>query len=252
MHYIAGVTDWSKSLIVVGRRIRRRRERLGLSRRELAEVSGISERYIAQVEAGLGNLSLSKLFALAESVRTTAEELVAGAHGGAFPIAFVGLRGAGKSTVGKRVASKLGRRFVEVDAEIEAVSGLSLASIFSLHGEAYYDQLQREVLRRLIEDGSDLVMAVGGSVVRDIETFEHLLTFSTVVWLKAEPKVHWDRVLAQGDTRPMEKNPQAFNQLKSILKKREPFYKKADLVVDTTQLEADVVAEKVSVSLRNV
>src|SRR5262245_34918307 len=150
MNYIAGMSY----LESVGAAVRSHRERRGWSRRELAGASGVSERFLAQLETGDGNISLRRFAEVAHALGTTPAALLAPAEAPAAhkPIALLGVRGAGKSTVGAALARKLGMRFVEVDQEIEAATGLALGDVFTLHGETYYRRVEREVLTRLLAE----------------------------------------------------------------------------------------------------
>jgi len=154
-------------------------------------------------------------------------------------IALLGLRGAGKSTIGTRLADRLGLRFVELDAEIESAAGLSLSEIFELHGESYYRRLERETMMRLLAEPAGLVLATGGSIVNDRETYRLLRRRAVTVWLKARPEDHWNRVLQQGDQRPMARNPHAMSELRALLTSREKLYSEAEHVVDTSRLTID-------------
>src|SRR5688572_24031829 len=151
-------------LSTVGARVRHLRGQLGLSRRELSERCGVSERFLAQLEAGEGNISLARFAEVAAALETTPSELLAGAGEPrrSKAIALLGVRGAGKSTVGAKLAKRIGARFVEVDQRIEQAAGLRLAEIFELHGEAYYRRLEREVLGQLLGEDRAVVLATGG------------------------------------------------------------------------------------------
>jgi XRE family aerobic/anaerobic benzoate catabolism transcriptional regulator len=158
-------------------------------------------------------------------------------------VALVGLRGAGKSTVGPLLAGKLGAPFVEMDALILQASGLPLDQLFELHGERYYRRLEREILRRVLARRKPSVLAAAGGLVNEPATWQMLRDRSTVVWLKADPEDHWDRVVVQGDRRPMADNPDAMAELRAMLTAREPLYSQAHLVVDTHgRTPEDVVA----------
>jgi len=219
---------------------------MGLSRRALSERCGLSERFLAQLEGGHGNISLSRFADVAHALGTTPADLLAGAGdaaGSADVIALLGLRGAGKSTVGRQLAERRGVDFVELDQRIEEAAGLSLAQIFELHGEAYYRRVEREVLSRLLATGRPLVLATGGSIVSDVDNFALLRDRALTVWLRAKPEEHWNRVIEQGDERPMAANPHAFSELKALLGARESLYSRADHVIDTSGRSiADVVA----------
>jgi XRE family aerobic/anaerobic benzoate catabolism transcriptional regulator len=238
-----------KLLQEVGERVRRRREARSLTQRQLAEQSGLSIRFLAQLERGEGNISLLRFAEVAAALGVTPAELLADSRDDARTrgpmIALLGLRGAGKSTIGKRLARAIGVSFVELDAKIEQAAGLSLSEIFELHGEAYYRRLERETLRRLLDEAtSGLVIATGGSLVNDRDTYRLLRERTTTIWLRAKPQDHWNRVIQQGDQRPMAENPHAFAELRALLTAREPLYATARHVVDTssTSVEGAVAA----------
>jgi XRE family aerobic/anaerobic benzoate catabolism transcriptional regulator len=231
-------------LDVLGERVRRRREALGLTQRALAAKAGLSLRFLAQLEAGEGNISLKRFAELARALGVSAAALLAEAEGQGEPaaaprVALVGLRGAGKSTVGARLAKRLGVPFVELDAEVEKAAELPLAQIFELHGEAYYRRLERETLRRVLAEHDAFVLATGGSIVGDRDTWRLLRERAVTVWLRAKPEDHWNRVIQQGDERPMRKNPHAFAELRALLTAREPLYATAHHTVDTSHLGVD-------------
>lgn len=234
MHYISDMD----LLASVGTAVRAQREKRGWSRRELAEASGVSERFLAQLETGDGNISLRRFADVAHALGTTMSALLEPAEAPAAkkPIALLGVRGAGKSSVGAALAKKLGMRFVEVDQEIEQVAGLALADIFTLHGEAYYRRVEREVLTRLLADPHPMVLATGGSIVNDPTNFALLKARAHTVWLRATAEDHWNRVVAQGDQRPMAENPHAFEELKALLAARQKLYARADRTIDTSEL----------------
>ncbi|HEX5058924.1 MAG TPA: shikimate kinase [Kofleriaceae bacterium] len=230
----------------VGAAVRSQRERKGWSRRELAGASGVSERFLAQLETGDGNISLRRFSEVAHALGTTPAALLAPAEAPAAhkPIALLGVRGAGKSTVGAALARKLGMRFVEVDQEIEAAAGLALGDVFTLHGEAYYRRVEREVLTRLLADANPMVLATGGSIVNDPTNYALLEKRAYTIWLRARPEDHWNRVVAQGDQRPMAENPHAFEELRALLAARQKLYARADRTIDTSRRSIkQVVAE---------
>jgi XRE family aerobic/anaerobic benzoate catabolism transcriptional regulator len=160
-------------------------------------------------------------------------------------IALLGVRGAGKSTVGRRVAALMGVEFVELDHLIEQASGLSLGEIFSIHGEAYYRSIELEVLKEFLDRNTRAVVATGGSLVTHAESFELLQGRTQTIWLSARAQDHWERVLGQGDDRPMHRNPQAFDQLEALLSSRRSLYALADATVDTSQKEVYTVVNDV-------
>ncbi len=219
----------------VGTAVRTHRERRGWSRRELAAHSGVSERFLAQLETGDGNISLRRFAEVAHALGTTPSVLLAAADapGADRPIALLGVRGAGKSAVGQALARTLGIAFVELDQQIEEAAGLPLGEVFALHGEAYYRRVEREVLSRILAAPAPMVLATGGSIVNDPTNFALLRSRCRTVWLRARPEDHWNRVVAQGDHRPMAENPHAFAELRALLTAREKLYARADYTVDT-------------------
>jgi len=233
----------------VGGVTRKLREGRGLTRRELAEKSGVSERFLADLETGQGNISLARLHDVARALGTSAGELLVAAQPERQEkrvVALVGLRGAGKSTIGKALAEKLEVPFVELDALVEKDSGLSLSALFSLHGEAYYRRLAREVLVRFLAGADEAVIATGGGVVTDREAWRLLQKRCTTVWLQATPEDHWKRVLEQGDVRPGAASPHAQEELRALLKAREPLYAQSALAVDTSRLGIPGAVEEIS------
>jgi XRE family transcriptional regulator, aerobic/anaerobic benzoate catabolism transcriptional regulator len=240
MQYIAYVTF----LETVGSAVRAQRERRAWSRRELAEHSGVSERFLAQLETGDGNISLRRFAEVAHALGTSPQALLATESSAHKPIALLGVRGAGKSTIGAALAKKLDCRFVELDHEIEDATGLSLGDVFTLHGEAYYRRVEREVLTRLLAEPEPMVLATGGSIVNDPITYALLRSRARTIWLRANAEDHWNRVVAQGDRRPMAENPHAFEELRALLAARTKLYARADETVDTSgRTVKQVIAE---------
>lgn len=219
----------------VGTRVKTLRRERGFSRKELAERAGLSERFLALVEGGQGNASLRSLAEIARALATTPVALI---EPSTQVVALLGLRGAGKSTVGREVALRLERPFVELDVRVEEAAGLSLAEIWELHGEAYYRRLEREALSRILETTPRAVLATGGGIVADSETWERLRRSALTIWLAARPEIHWDRVVAQGDHRPMANDPLAMERLRQLLAERDHLYRRARHVVDTS--DADI------------
>ena len=216
------------------------------SRRDLAQRADISERFLADVEQAAANPSLLRVQALARAFEVPLVELLSErAPPERTHVALLGLRGAGKSTVGPLLAQRMGVPFVELDARIEAASGLSLDEIFQVHGESYYRAVERAELGRLLS-GEPCVFAVGGGLVTDEDSYATLRRQARTVWLRAAPEDHWRRVIAQGDTRPMADNEQAFVDLRRILSTREPLYERAEVVVDTSGAELDAVVAAVA------
>jgi len=249
MHYTAWVASY---LETVGAAVRRHRERLGWSRRELASQSGVSERFLAQLEAGDGNISLRRFSEVARALATSPSALLAAADGpaDARPIALLGVRGAGKSAVGEVLARQLGVAFVELDQRIEQTAGLPLGELFALHGEAYYRRIEREVLTQLLAAPLPMVLATGGSIVNDATNYALLRSRCRTIWLSARPEDHWNRVVAQGDHRPMAANPHAFAELRALLAARDQLYARADHTIDTTGRRVPQVAAAIADLLR--
>ncbi len=220
----------------LARRVRQLRESRRWTQGELARRSGLSVRFLARVESGDGNISVLRLDALARALGTTGDALLRPAlSDGRRLIALVGLRGAGKSTVGPLLARRLYLPFVEMDHRIMEAWGLPLDQLFELHGERYYRRLERETLDRLLARGEPAVVAAAGGVVNEPATWQELRRAATVVWLRARPEDHWNRVVAQGDRRPMADNPAAMEELRAMLRARETSYAEAWLTVDTSR-----------------
>jgi XRE family transcriptional regulator, aerobic/anaerobic benzoate catabolism transcriptional regulator len=230
------------ALDALGRAVRHRRTERGLTLHALAERARVSERFLVQLEAGQGNISVARLCDVAAALGTSAADLLRGADASerrSGVVALLGLRGAGKSTIGPRLAKRLEVPFLELDQLVERAAGLSLAEVFELHGEAFYRRLERETLRGVIAEGRDAVLATGGSIVTDADSFELLRRGATTVWLKARPEDHMLRVRAQGDERPMRNRGDAMSELRSLLRTRGSLYAQAEHVVDTSLLGVD-------------
>jgi XRE family aerobic/anaerobic benzoate catabolism transcriptional regulator len=235
----------SSYLMSVGTAVRSHRERLGWSRRELALHSGVSERFLAQLETGGGNISLRRFADVAHALGTSPSALLdlADAPTETKPIALLGVRGAGKSSVGAALAKRLGVLFIELDQRIEQTAGLPLGEVFALHGEAYYRRIEREVLTQLLANPPPMVLATGGSIVNDPSNYALLRARCRTIWLSARPEDHWNRVVAQGDQRPMAENPHAFAELRALLAARDKLYGRANHTINTTdRLVSQVVA----------
>jgi len=218
-----------------GERVRAERDRQGISRRALAGQAGISERYIAQLESGNGNASILIIRQIAAALQIPLIRLLGTEETPRTSrIALIGLRGAGKSTLGAALSQALAIPFFELDREIERRSGTSLGSIFDLYGQQAYRRYEQEALQELLEGQQRFVVAAGGSIVSEASTFDLLLRHCFTVWVRTTPDEHMSRVLAQGDKRPMAGSGQAMDDLRRILQERTPLYAKADLAVDTT------------------
>ena len=259
-------------LTVFGERVRLMRSRRGVTRKILAQEAGISERHLANLETGTGNASVLLLRQLARALNCSMAELVgqdgvaspelvlirqllrgrdegtlqrarlalADLLGTAYPdptragrIALIGLRGAGKSSLGRLLADDLGIPFVELNRVIEQIVGCDVREIHSLYGASAYRRYEQRALEETIAAYPKAVLATGGGLVSEASTFELLLAHCYTVWLRASPEEHMQRVVAQGDLRPMAGSPEAMDDLKRILASREAFYAKADLAFDT-------------------
>ena len=231
-------------LHALGRRARAQRLARGWTLREIAERSGVSPRFLVQLEAGAGNISIRRLADVAQALDTTPAALLSHDAPPAVPvIALLGLRGAGKTTIGRRLAKRRRVPFVELDKRIEQAADLSLGELFTLHGEDYYRRLEREVLHDVLADAKPMVLATGGGLVASPDTFATLRRSATTVWLRASPEDHWNRVVRQGDRRPMADHPQAMADLRSLLAIREPLYALADHTVDTSNASVEHIVQ---------
>ena len=264
-------------LAALGERTKALRVRRGLSRKALARLTGVSERHLANLEYGVGNVSILVLLQVAQALQCSLAELVGDVTtqspewlmlretlidrdeatlrrvrvavsellGGGSPrtdeaparssrIALIGLRGAGKSALGRMLAEDLDFPFVELSREIEKLAGCSISEILGLYGQNAYRRYERRALEEAIEAYPQAVIATAGGLVSDLDSFNLLLRRCTTVWLTADPEDHMSRVLAQGDLRPMAASREAMDDLKSILASRAAFYSKADMRVDTS------------------
>jgi XRE family aerobic/anaerobic benzoate catabolism transcriptional regulator len=264
-------------LHLLGERIRDTRARRGMTRKILARDSGVSERYLAQLETGQGNISIILLRQVAQAMGVPLTELVRegpdrpveltllvqslsrlapselaqvrgliaerfGSEAGLGRrkrIALIGLRGAGKSTLGRRLAETRGVPFIELDREVERESGLALSEIFALYGQSAFRRYERRSLETVLERHDRAVIATGGSLVSEPGTFDLLLSTCYTVWLKASPEEHMARVVAQGDMRPMADNAESMADLRRILAGRAALYAKADATVETAGKTVD-------------
>jgi XRE family aerobic/anaerobic benzoate catabolism transcriptional regulator len=278
-------------LMRLGQRLRVLRKERGLTIKETAKAAGLSLRFVAQMEAGSGNVSLTRLANLAQALEVSLAELLAGIeeHKEAeapsvelrgeinkllalrseselktawqilqlsfstaehVAIALMGLRGAGKTTIGQRLAQRQALPFWEVDERIEDIAGLGLTEIFALHGEAYYRKLEAQALVELLAHRQPAVIALPGGIVNNSEALTLIKNHCLTIWLRARPEDHMQRVLAQGDRRPIANRPNAMAELRSILAAREPLYQQADIIIDTSDLSVHKTIETTLVALR--
>ncbi len=265
-------------LIALGERLKLLRARRGLTRKALAKLAEVSERHVANVESGVGNASIQFLrqlcavlnCSLAEMTgdETTSSpdwlmirEVLRGRNEAELAqartaladlfespvseisrrqrIALIGLRGAGKSSLGRLLAAQLHAPFIELSSQIEQLAGCGIAEIHALYGQNAYRRYEQRALEDVVRHYPQAVIATPGGIVSEPATFKLLLSHCYTVWLKAEPEEHMDRVLAQGDKRPMSGNREAMDDLKRILESRTQFYSKADKTVDTSRLNSE-------------
>ena len=264
-------------LLMLGERIRELRARRGMTRKMLAQQSGVSERYLAQLETGHGNISIILLrqiaeglgFPLVDIIREEPEQspelTLLVQYLSRFPpkthewarrllqgelessardarrqrVAFIGLRGAGKTTLGTMLAEERGVPFLELAKVIEQEAGAELSEIFSLYGQSAYRRYERRALEAVVGQHESFVLVAGGSIVSEPATFDLLLSSCFTIWLRATPEEHMARVMAQGDYRPMKGNQEAMEDLKRILAGRSAMYGKADAIIDTSGKSLD-------------
>jgi XRE family aerobic/anaerobic benzoate catabolism transcriptional regulator len=223
------------ALVQLGHEVRSLRTAQGMTRAALAEHSGLSVRFLAELEGGTGNISYLKLRRVASALGIPVSHLVGRAErDAARPVVLLGMRGAGKTSVGRGLAERLGTEFLELDELVSEAAGTALDQIFELQGVRFYRRLERDALRRVLEHARPAVIAAGGGIVTEPETFELLRRQAHTVWLRATPEDHWSRVVAQGDRRPMRDRPEAMSELVRLWRARSPLYEQADLVLDTS------------------
>lgn len=257
-------------------RIRGFRAARGMTRKDLARHAGVSERYLAQLEDGKANPSVDVLWRIAEAMSVNLNSLLtepdrpalsdtklwqflhtldanqqqaaytmlrsaftgARRHDG-YGVALIGLRGAGKTTLGRRVAQELGTPFVRLGEVIQQIGAMELWEIFSLAGQKTYRRLERQALEQVLKEQPGAILEAGGSIVSEPATFDLLLSSCFTIWVRASPEEHMGRVARQGDLRPMQGNQEAMADLKRILREREPDYARADCVLDTRNRDVD-------------
>jgi XRE family aerobic/anaerobic benzoate catabolism transcriptional regulator len=264
-------TEDTRFLVELGGRVRDLRERRGMSRKVLARASQVSERYLAQLETGNGNISVMLLRRVASALGVTVGEVLVPEANDSVErrlirrflerlplhrleevifrlmrdfgheeasrrkrIALIGLRGAGKSTLGAMLAGELELPLIELNREVARETGLPVSEVIALYGLPAYRRIERRVLERVTREHERAVIVAGGGIVADDEAFNLLLSNCYTIWLRALPEEHMARVLAQGDLRPMAGNDEAMEDLKRILAAREAMYGKADAVIDTS------------------
>ncbi|MBL4749424.1 MAG: helix-turn-helix transcriptional regulator [Amylibacter sp.] len=265
-----GDQDVLNLIICTGKRVREIRKNKGISRQKLSMLSGVSPRYLAQLETGSGNISIGLLQRIAGALETRIEWLIGKDDPNcsdvmrvaekfrsasvqvqgqvldalglephdttrAKRICLIGLRGAGKSTLGGNVAKELDIPFIELNREIEKNSGMPVAEVMALYGQEGYRDLEAQALARIIQAQDKMILAVSGGIISTPETYNLLLRSFHTIWIKTSPEEHMSRVRAQGDVRPMAGNPKAMRQLKAILSSRKTLYEKAQLQLDTSQ-----------------
>ena len=218
----------------LGDRVRAWRTSHRTTRKQLAAASGVSERYLAQLEAGEGNISVLLLRKVARAMGVSVESLVREEEAQEKPIALVGLRGAGKSTLGARLAEALKIPFIELDREVEKEAGAKLGEVFAMYGQDAYRRFERRALERVLAQAGRAVIATGGSLVTDPDNYRLLRERCQCVWLKAAPEEHMARVIAQGDMRPFKGRSAALDEIRKLLQDRESLYGRADVVLDTS------------------
>jgi XRE family transcriptional regulator, aerobic/anaerobic benzoate catabolism transcriptional regulator len=221
-------------LSLLGDRVRAWRNEQGLTRKALSAASGVSERYLAQLEAGEGNISVLLLRKVARAMGVPVETLVREEARQRKCIALLGLRGAGKSTLGEKLAQALDVPFVELDREVETEAGAELGEVFAMYGQEAFRRFERRALERVLAQHERAVIATGGSLVTDAGTYKLLRERCLCVWLKASPEEHMARVIAQGDMRPFKGRSAALDEIRQLLADRDRLYSRADLVLDTS------------------
>jgi XRE family aerobic/anaerobic benzoate catabolism transcriptional regulator len=221
-------------LSLLGDRVRALRSEHGLTRRALAAASGVSERYLAQLEAGEGNISVLLLRKVARAMGVPVETLVREEAEPQKCIALIGLRGAGKSTLGAKLAEHLEIPFVELDREVEREAGAELGEVFAMYGQDSFRRFERRALERVLAQHERAVIATGGGLVTDAGTYKLLRERCLCVWLKASPEEHMARVIAQGDMRPFKGRSAALEEIRRLLADRDRLYGRADVALDTS------------------
>jgi XRE family aerobic/anaerobic benzoate catabolism transcriptional regulator len=274
-------------LLALGKRVREVRNRRGMTRKIVARDADVSERHLAQLEAGEGNISIVLLRRIAAALHIDLVELFVSeveqpaekrlierflerlpAHhvedvvvrlmrdfgdeekARRMRTALIGLRGAGKSTLGAKLAQETNTPFIELDHEIEKDAGMPLADIFSLYGQAGYRAIEKRTLERVLGEYDRATLSVGGGIVSEKDTYDYLLSNCYTIWIRAQPEEHMSRVIAQGDFRVMAGSNQAMEDLRRILAAREPLYRRADMSLDTSRDSVEESFAKLKLALQ--
>ncbi|VVE30239.1 Shikimate kinase [Pandoraea iniqua] len=277
---VAADATAASRLASLAQRVRTLRAQRGMTRKQLAEQSGVSLPYLARVEAGTGNVSLTVLHKLADALNVAVETLVAermaydgdllmlveylrqqppealsrlrrqivtpgalGTPARGHRIALIGLRGAGKSALGPRLAASIGAPFIELDKEVEREAGIAIGEVITLYGQAAMRRIERQCIERIIAEHEHVVLATGGGIVSEAATYERVLRTFRTVWMKARPEVHFQRVMQQNDARIATEalRKEALDHIHRMLDAREALYRLADVTVDTSDLSQDDV-----------
>jgi XRE family aerobic/anaerobic benzoate catabolism transcriptional regulator len=265
----------------LGDMVRTLRARRGMTRRELSGESQVSERYLAQLEQGQGNISIALLERVADALETSIGALLSGPDGQSAQetlilealrtmdqekqkavlqmiydqfaastgprqrIALMGLRGAGKTTLGKMLSDRIGLPFIRLSAEVETLAGMSVSEIFSLSGQPGYRRLEEQAMMDTLKSYNRCIIETGGSIGTDEVLLNTLLSSCFVIWVKADPEIYMQRVMKQGDLRPMKNNNDALSDLRRILSERDPKYRRAHAIIDTSTLDLDASLEAI-------
>ena len=285
----SGLDERSPALDAFAERLRNLRAQRGITRKTLAEIASVSERYLGNLETGRGNPSLLILLDISRALQCSPAELIGdattrnpewlmirellegrsieelrrarmaigdaiGMDGndprGSARIALIGLRGAGKSTLGRMLAEDLDVPFVELSKEIERLAGMSIREIHDLYGPSAYRRYERRALEETVQIYPDVVLATPGGLVSEPATLNMRLSHCLTIWLRASPEDHMKRVTQQGDLRPMEGNVEAMEDLRRILESRSAFYGKADLTLDTSAQPLDATFARLRAMVR--
>ena len=238
-------------LVSLAHRLRNRRKELGLTQKGLARKAGVSQRFMWELEQGTANISIERLSEITAALQIPLSEIFRGIGvNGQVMLSLVGLRGAGKSTIGKILAFNLGIQFLELDQLIVEEAGMSLEKLFASGGIELYREAESQTLQKLFRYGKPMILATGGSLVTDVQNWTRLRDYSRTVWLQASAESHLQRVYKQGDWRPMRGFENAIEDVNRILQERYPLYSQADCIMDTDQLSIEKAVEQLEVFYR--